>query len=171
MRFIYQSNANRYTEGAPTIVIAFLAYFYLPGGPGHCPTLDVRQNEIVATRARKGRGHEEEGKLNYKQAFAAFYDYKNYLQAAIIFCLNVSISSLIKSVGDVILTRRSDCFRFSPCFPPDNHPSHRIHFNQGTGSLRPSLPTRILHVFGCILPRTASVTVASSSRVSAVLVL
>jgi hypothetical protein len=52
--------------------------------------LNKRENEIVAARALAGRGHEEQGKLNFKQVFAAFYDYKNYLQAAIIFCLNVS---------------------------------------------------------------------------------
>ncbi|RDL34699.1 Uncharacterized protein BP5553_07827 [Venustampulla echinocandica] len=81
-------------EGAPTILIAFLAYFYLPDGPGHCPTLDARQNEIVGARARVGRGHEEEGKLNFKQVFSAFFDYKNYIQAAIIFSLNTAFGSL-----------------------------------------------------------------------------
>ncbi|KFY80522.1 hypothetical protein V499_00626 [Pseudogymnoascus sp. VKM F-103] len=81
-------------EGAPTILIAFLAYFYLPDGPKRCPTLNDRENEIVAARALIGRGHEEEGKLNFKQVFSAFYDYKNYLQALIIFCLNTAFGSL-----------------------------------------------------------------------------
>ncbi|KAI8289520.1 hypothetical protein K4K60_008449 [Colletotrichum sp. SAR11_57] len=45
-------------------------------------------------RAFKGRGEKREGKLNFKQAFAAFYDYKNYLQAMIIFCLNTAFGSL-----------------------------------------------------------------------------
>ena len=32
--------------------------------------------------------------MNFKQVFAAFYDYKNYLQAMIIFCLNTAFGSL-----------------------------------------------------------------------------
>ncbi|KAG6354479.1 hypothetical protein INS49_004496 [Diaporthe citri] len=35
-----------------------------------------------------------DGRLNFKQAFAAFGDYKNYLQAMIIFCLNTAFGSL-----------------------------------------------------------------------------
>lgn len=41
-----------------------------------------------------GRGRDQGKKIDVKQAFAAFYDYKNYLQAAIIFCLNTAFGSL-----------------------------------------------------------------------------
>jgi hypothetical protein len=52
--------------------------------------LDDRQNYIVGHRAQTGRGEKaEEMKLNFRQVFAAFFDYKNYLQAMIIFWLNV----------------------------------------------------------------------------------
>jgi hypothetical protein len=67
-----------------------LAWVYLPKGPGECRFLNKKDNEIVRLRAVKARGVEEKGKLNLKQVFAAFYDYKNYLQAVIVFCLNVS---------------------------------------------------------------------------------
>lgn len=79
-----------YLEGIPTIVIAPLAWIFLPQGPGKCRFLTPRQNEIVHLRALSGRGYEENGKLNIQQTFAALFDYKNYFQAAIIFCLNVS---------------------------------------------------------------------------------
>ncbi|KAJ6025086.1 hypothetical protein N7444_012765 [Penicillium canescens] len=81
-------------EGIPTILIAPLAYFFLPKGPGECGFLTNRENEIVRLRALSARGHEEKGKLNFKQVFAAFYDYKNYLQAVIIFCLNAAFAAL-----------------------------------------------------------------------------
>lgn len=78
-----------YLEGIPAIVIAPLAWMFLPQGPGKCRFLTPRQNEIVHLRALSGRGYEENGKLNFQQIFAALFDYKNYFQAAIIFCLNV----------------------------------------------------------------------------------
>lgn len=77
------------SEGIPTILIAPLAFMFLPKGPGECRFLTERENEIVRLRALSARGHEEKGKLNMKQVFAALYDYKNYFQAVIIFCLNV----------------------------------------------------------------------------------
>lgn len=78
--------------------MAFIAYFTLPNGPGQCRFLSDSENRIVAIRARKARGeNSSEKKLDVKQALSAFKDYKNYLQAAIIFCLNVSLSSAIEN--------------------------------------------------------------------------
>ncbi|KAL2882106.1 hypothetical protein SGCOL_002368 [Colletotrichum sp. CLE4] len=81
-------------EGAPTIILACVAYFYLPASPAECRFLSPRENEIISHRAIKGRGEKRSGKLNGKQAFAAFFDYKNYLQAIIIFSLNTAFGSL-----------------------------------------------------------------------------
>ncbi|KAF5009769.1 hypothetical protein FDECE_4042 [Fusarium decemcellulare] len=81
-------------EGIPTLFLAIIAYFYLPASPRECVFLDARQNDIIGARAVKGRGQDQERKLNFKQVFAAFYDYKNYLQAIIIFCLNTAFGSL-----------------------------------------------------------------------------
>lgn len=81
-------------EGSPTIILAFVAYYLLPSRPNQCRFLTERENAIVSTRAIKARGVEEDRKLNFKQVFAAFYDYKNYLSAIIIFCLNSTYNSL-----------------------------------------------------------------------------
>lgn len=89
----YKTNAL-VSEGAPTIILAAVAYFYLPNRPFECPLLDDRQNEIIGQRAVIARGNDHEKKINFKQAFAAFSDYKNYLQAAIILCLNTAFGSL-----------------------------------------------------------------------------
>jgi hypothetical protein len=81
--------------------MAPVAYWFLPKGPGECRFLTKQENEIVRLRALKARGREEKGKLDFKQVFAAFYDYKNYFQAVIIFCLNVSlhhISTIFKKL-------------------------------------------------------------------------
>lgn len=75
-------------EGSPTLVIAIIAYIFLPNSPSECRFLSTRENEIVASRAIQGRGDGTEKRLNFRQIFAAFYDYKNYLQAAMIFCVN-----------------------------------------------------------------------------------
>lgn len=75
-------------------MLSVVVYFCLPPSSSQCRFLTARENEIISQRAIKGRGEKQEGKLNFKQVFAAFYDYKNYLQAAIIFCLNTAFGSL-----------------------------------------------------------------------------
>ncbi|OJI89776.1 hypothetical protein ASPTUDRAFT_79671 [Aspergillus tubingensis CBS 134.48] len=81
-------------EGIPTLILAVVAYFYLPNGPFESPFLTEQQNLIIGQRAILGRGRDQEKKVNFKQAFAAFKDYKNYFQAGIIFCLNTAFGSL-----------------------------------------------------------------------------
>ncbi|KAL4894301.1 major facilitator superfamily domain-containing protein [Aspergillus ambiguus] len=71
--------AIAYGVGAPTIVLAAIAYFYLPNGPIECPFLSERSNFIIGQRAVIGRGRDQGKKINFEQAFAAFYDCKNYL--------------------------------------------------------------------------------------------
>ncbi|SCO39782.1 probable permease of the major facilitator superfamily [Fusarium fujikuroi] len=97
-KYLFPDAVNRlliaHSEGIPTLLLAILAYFYLPASPSQCRFLTPRQNEIISQRAIKGRGEDTERKLNFAQVFAAFYDYKNYLQAFIIFCLNTAFGSL-----------------------------------------------------------------------------
>ncbi|KAF2152250.1 MFS general substrate transporter [Myriangium duriaei CBS 260.36] len=81
-------------EGIPTIVLAVMAYLYLPASVKSCKFLDARQNYIIERRAVRARGQDQEQTLNFKQVFLAFLDYKNYLQASIIFCLNTAFGSL-----------------------------------------------------------------------------
>ncbi|KAL5623772.1 hypothetical protein FOBRF1_003022 [Fusarium oxysporum] len=81
-------------EGIPTLFLALVALYYLPASPAQCRFLTARQNEIISQRAIKGRGEDTERKLNFAQVFSAFYDYKNYMQAFIIFCLNTAFGSL-----------------------------------------------------------------------------
>lgn len=87
-------HADGLSEGAPTIILAVIAYFYLPASPSQSRFLSARENEIITRRAFQGRGEKQDGKLHFKQVFAALYDYKNYLQAMIIFCLNTAFGSL-----------------------------------------------------------------------------
>ncbi|KAI9927487.1 hypothetical protein MW887_003102 [Aspergillus wentii] len=88
-------------EGIPTILIAPLAYLVLPNGPGECRFLGAKVNEIVRLRAVTARGHESKGRLDMNQVFAAFYDYKNYLQAVIaaFAALPAFLPTIIKDIG------------------------------------------------------------------------
>lgn len=81
-------------EASPTVLLALVAGYILPAAPNKCRFLTPRENEIVASRAIKARGVEEQGKLNFKQVFAAFYDYKNYMNAVILFLLNSTYNCL-----------------------------------------------------------------------------
>ncbi|KAI7779170.1 major facilitator superfamily transporter [Diaporthe eres] len=96
-------------EGAPTILLAVVSYFYLPPSPSECRFLTPRQNEIISQRAFRGRGEKREGKLNFKQAFAAFGDYKDYLQAMIIFCVSSSSFILSPCVSMLPLNSETIC--------------------------------------------------------------
>lgn len=71
-----------------------MAYLYLPNSPSEYRFLTARQNHIISQRAIKGRGNNQKGAINFAQVFTAFVDYKNYLQAIIIFCLNTAFGSL-----------------------------------------------------------------------------
>lgn len=75
-------------------MLAIVAYLYLPNSPSECRFLTARQNHIISQRAIKGRGNDQKGAINFAQVFAAFVDYKNYLQAIMIFCLNTAFGSL-----------------------------------------------------------------------------
>lgn len=82
-------------EGLPTLFIAVVAYFLIPKGPASVRFLSRRHNAIVASRAIKARGEiSNEGKVRISEALKVCLDYKCWLQACIIFCLNSSFGSL-----------------------------------------------------------------------------
>lgn len=112
-----QNNILIYSaEGVPSLVAVPVAYFLLPNGQFECPFLNERDNQIIGARAFKGRGGDTEKKINFKQVFAAFYDCKNYMQAVIIFCLNVRGAHF---VADVFRTHADTFLRLplAPCQP------------------------------------------------------
>ncbi|KAI1270325.1 major facilitator superfamily domain-containing protein [Xylariaceae sp. FL1019] len=80
-------------EGIPTIIVASVAFFYLPASPSKCRFLTPRENEIISQRAIKGRGEKPQTGVNFQQVLAAFMDPTNYLQAAIIFSINTAYGS------------------------------------------------------------------------------
>ncbi|KAK0763349.1 hypothetical protein N5P37_004336 [Trichoderma harzianum] len=81
-------------EGGPSIILAVIPYFFLPASPSQCRFLTDQENKIISQRAIRGRGIRRQNTINFKQVFAAFYDYKNYAQATISFCLNTAFGSL-----------------------------------------------------------------------------
>jgi len=87
--------AYQHIEGTPTIVIAFAAYLLLPKGPDAVRYLNRRQNGILRDRVIKARGEvSNESKVSILESVQVLKDYKCWLQALIIFCLNSSFGSL-----------------------------------------------------------------------------
>lgn len=144
-------------------MIAPLAWVFLPNGPGECRFLNEQDNEIIRLRALSGRGREEKGKLNMRQVFAAFYDYKNYFNAAIVFCLNVSA---INWPGDdpVLTIISSDCLCSTPSLLTNNHRRHWILLHPSTRSLSPSVSCVFLPLPVGIIPIRSSTKPVSFSK-------
>lgn len=67
----------------------------MPQGPGSAPWLNKRHNDIVAARAIKVRGGiANQEKVSVLESLKVLLDYKCWMQACIIFCLNASFGSL-----------------------------------------------------------------------------
>lgn len=126
-----------------------LAYIFLPKAPGKCRFLNQEENEIVALRATQGRGHEEEGKLDFKQVCIAFYDYKNYIQAVIAFCLNVSFPQFFVRQNNAQFLNNlgiTDCLCRVACVSANNHRRYRLFLCPIARAVRASLPCLLLYL-------------------------
>lgn len=140
-----QQHLTLMSEGIPTIVIVPVAYFLLPKGPGECRFLNQKENEIVRLRAVLGRGIEEKGRLNVKHVFAACYDYKNYFQAVIVFCLNVRLYyHMQRPCADFNELLDSLCRITS--IPSDHHQRYRILIDSITRVVCTTLLHRVLNM-------------------------
>ena len=101
-------------EGIPSLIMAVLAFFYLPDSPDKCRFLNQEESEYATSPAIPQVGHEPEsriGMVKWKDVFAAFVDPKNYLAALMYFSCTVPFSSLpvflptiIKGLGYTSIT-------------------------------------------------------------------
>ncbi|KAI9874998.1 MAG: hypothetical protein M1830_004960 [Pleopsidium flavum] len=84
-------------EGLPSILLAFVAYFFLPDSPEKSKFLTADEKDVAKARAVRQVGHEAEtriGMVNLSDVVAALGDPKNWLTALMYFSCNVSFSSL-----------------------------------------------------------------------------
>lgn len=85
-------------EGIPTILMAFVVFFYLPDSPVETRFLNEDEKTIARARVTRQVGHvnaqERRGKLDLKDTIAALSDVKSWIAALMYFSCNVSFSSL-----------------------------------------------------------------------------
>ncbi|KAJ5263389.1 hypothetical protein N7478_010994 [Penicillium angulare] len=81
-------------EGVPTVLLALLAWFYLPDSPSTARFLNAREREVAQAFANSQPGDYKHEGLQLSQLGDAFKDYRNYIFALMNFCNNVSFASL-----------------------------------------------------------------------------
>ncbi|KAI9734163.1 MAG: hypothetical protein M1818_006631 [Claussenomyces sp. TS43310] len=84
-------------EGLPSIVMAFVAYFFLPDSPEKARFLSEEEKEVGKARAIRQVGEEGAariGGVKWNEIGEALLDPKNMLTALMYFSCNVSFSSL-----------------------------------------------------------------------------
>ncbi|KAL5043329.1 hypothetical protein BDW71DRAFT_199835 [Aspergillus fruticulosus] len=82
-------------EGAPSLVAAFLAWFFLPDHPSSARFLTEEEKDVARARSlrRSGEG-ERVGGVNWKEIVQTLLDVKPWITALMYFSCNVSFSSL-----------------------------------------------------------------------------
>ncbi|KAF2760016.1 MFS general substrate transporter [Pseudovirgaria hyperparasitica] len=84
-------------EGLPTILMAAVAFFFLPDSPASARFLNAEEKEVARLRAQKQVGSSSEertGGINWKELGAGLLDIKAWFTALMYFSCNVSFSSL-----------------------------------------------------------------------------
>ncbi|KAK9353239.1 major facilitator superfamily domain-containing protein [Lipomyces doorenjongii] len=84
-------------EGLPSIILAFVAFFFLPDSPEKSRFLSNEEKEVAKARAIRQVGQDgatRVGSISLKDVGAALIDPKNWLTALMYFSCNVSFSSL-----------------------------------------------------------------------------
>ncbi|BGP53579.1 hypothetical protein JCM8202v2_001138 [Rhodotorula sphaerocarpa] len=81
-------------EGAPAVLMAGVAYWFLPDKPSKANFLSPRQREIARLRVNRDGDTGREGGLRMRGVMEALKDPKVWLCAVINFCCNVGYSSL-----------------------------------------------------------------------------
>ncbi|KAJ5525509.1 major facilitator superfamily transporter [Penicillium frequentans] len=84
-------------EGIPALILAVVAFFFLPDCPEKARFLTEEEQEVARTRAIRQVGEDgaaRVGSLDLREVGEALLDPKNWLIALMFFCCNVSFSSL-----------------------------------------------------------------------------
>lgn len=82
-------------EGLPTIVMAAVAFFFLPDSPEKARFLNEEEREVARARGVRQAGEAPRiGKVNFKEFFAGLVDLKGWILGLMYFSCNVAFSSL-----------------------------------------------------------------------------
>ncbi|KAI8145520.1 major facilitator superfamily domain-containing protein [Fennellomyces sp. T-0311] len=101
-------------EALPTIILAFVTFFYLPDYPENSPFLNEREKEVVVNRIKEDAGPATETHFSWNQFFAAFKDLKLYLISIISLCaccpmysLSLFMPTIVRDMGFTNLTAQA----------------------------------------------------------------
>ena len=100
-----------HTEGAPTVAIVPVVYFFPMDSPNNATFL--RQDERTLERM-KTCDTTAKSKLNKAQIFAGLNDYKNWCHAFLHFCCNYSFAALSNSLSTIV--HNVSLLPSSPCY-------------------------------------------------------
>ncbi|KAI1622170.1 retrograde regulation protein 2 [Exophiala viscosa] len=90
-------------EGAPTCVLAIVAWFWLPDSPHAAKFLNARDKEIAIDLSLRQPGDRTGSKgLQWKQVLGGLMDYRSYLPPIMYFGCNVCFASLPLFVPTII---------------------------------------------------------------------
>jgi MFS family permease len=92
-------------EGFPSVLVAVLAWDFVPDGPGLAKWLSPRQREVALLRLRsekesegdrdeKHQGQQRRGRIDFHEVLQTLKDPKSYLTALMFFACNVAFSSM-----------------------------------------------------------------------------
>jgi MFS family permease len=82
-------------EGLPTVVMAGVAFFFLPDSPEKARFLNREEREVARLRGVRQAGEGPRiGKPNFKEFFAGLVDLKGWILGLMYFSCNVAFSSL-----------------------------------------------------------------------------
>ena len=82
-------------EGLPTVVMAVVAFFFLPDSPEKARFLNREEREVARARGVRQAGEAPRiGKPNFKEFFAGLVDLKGWILGLMYFSCNVAFSSL-----------------------------------------------------------------------------
>ncbi|KAI2934468.1 hypothetical protein CBS147320_1044 [Aspergillus niger] len=80
-------------EGAPTVIISIVVFFFLPDSPGSAWFLDDQQQRDAVGRLT-AQDRTAKDRVHWKQVWSGLLDYKNYVHMIIHFCCNYSFAGL-----------------------------------------------------------------------------
>ncbi|KAL1916868.1 uncharacterized protein VTP21DRAFT_5065 [Calcarisporiella thermophila] len=93
-------------EGLPTVIVAFISYFYLPDFPENSPFLNERERSLCVARLKKDAGAASQQHFSWNQCFMVLRDWKVPMHMAVyittstpLYSLSLFLPSIINELG------------------------------------------------------------------------
>ncbi|KAI7855578.1 major facilitator superfamily domain-containing protein [Circinella umbellata] len=101
-------------EALPTLIFAFVTFFFLPDYPENSSFINDREREIIVNRIKEDAGPATETHFTWKQFFSTFTDLKLYLVSILSLCcccpmysLSLFMPTIVRDMGFSNLTAQA----------------------------------------------------------------